>query len=331
MMNAPRPDLSISIVSLDRPDLVRQCLTSINVFTRGVTYDVHLVAHDYDPETLREIERGHPELVIHSVSGIRGFSQNNNVALRVARGRYLAILNDDTVLASDVFGALIDYLERHAEVAAACPVLRYPDGSLQAGVRGRLTLWSLLVQQFKLDRLVPAAWALRLGAMDRPWLPSHGAEAVDIEAGSGACFVARREAFERIGFLDEAYFLGPDDVDWTERLRRSAGRVVLLPGVSLTHVGGATLGRKYRAVLPTIYAGYYTFLRRHQGPAAEWVARVVLGCAWSALLTVGWGVVRLFSSADRPRVLMAARWECVRFAFSPLASPDVFARLARSP
>ena len=107
--------------------------------------------------------------------------------------------------------------------------------------------------------------------------------------------------------------------------------MVLLPGVSITHLGGATLGRRYRAVLPTVYAGYYTFLRRYHGPAAEWVARVALGFLWSAALAVGWGVLWLISRGDRARMLMHARRECVRFAFSPLASPEVFAHLVRSP
>lgn len=328
-MDIPRPDLSISIVSLNRPDLVRQCLSSIDTCTRGVSYEVHLVAHDYDSDALREIERLHPGLVVHSVSGIRGFSANNNVALHAARGRYVAILNDDTILSSDVFGELVRFLDAHADVAAACPVLRHPGGELQVGVRGRLTLWSLMAQQLKLDRLVPAAWAMRLGAMDRPWLPPHAGEAVDIEAGSGACFVARRAAFAEIGFLDEAYFLGPDDVDWTQRLRQRVGRVVLLPRVSLTHLGGATLGRRSRAVLPAVYAGYYTFLRRYSGPLAEWVARTTLGVVWSAALAMAWGVVWLVSGADRARMMMDARRACVGLAFSRLPSAEIFARQVR--
>lgn len=329
-MDARQPDLSVSIVSLNRPDLVRQCLTSIEATTRWLTYEVHLVAHDYNPTALQELQRRYPGLVVHCVSGIRGYSQNNNLALRAARGRYLAILNDDTVFSSDVFGHLVSFLERHGDVAAACPVLRHPDGSLQVGVRGRLTPWSLLVQQLKLDRLLPLGWAVRLGAMDRPWVPPDAGEAVDIEAGTGACFVARREALHAIGFLDEAFFLGPDDIDWTQRLRRHVGRVVLLPGVSLTHLGGTTLGRMYRAVLATVYAGYYTFLRRYYGHAAEWAVRITLGCWWSGLLAAGWSVAWLLSRSETARTMMRARWACVRFAFARVPSPDVFARLARS-
>src|SRR5256885_15210642 len=166
-MDPYRPDLSISIVSLNRLDLVEQCLRSVRECTRSVTYEVHIVAHDYDLGALEQLERSHPGAMIHRVAGIRGYSMNNNVALRAARGRYVAILNDDTVFRSDVLGDLVSFLEAHPDVVGACPVLRNQDGSLQLGFRGRLTPWSLALQPVKVDRLLPVSWARSLGAMDR--------------------------------------------------------------------------------------------------------------------------------------------------------------------
>ncbi len=329
-MDPYRPDLSISIVSLNRLDLVEQCLRSVRECTRSVTYEVHIVAHDYDLGALEQLERSHPGAMIHRVAGIRGYSQNNNVALRAARGRYVAILNDDTLLRSDVFGQLVRFLDGHADVAAACPVLRHSDGGLQMGVRGRMTPLGLVLYELKLDRALPRALAARLGVPSRPWLPADAGEALDVGAGTGACFVMRRDALEIIGFLDEAFFLGPDDVDWTQRLRRQAGRVVILPHVSLTHLGGATLSRWYRAVLPAMYSGCYLFFRRYDGRTAEWTMRLVVGFLVSGMLAAGWCAVWAISGSKRARMITRARWECVRFAFSRLSSSEVFARLSRS-
>src|SRR2546425_4327592 len=328
MTGPAQPDLSISIVSLNRPDLVRQCLASLARHTRALTYDVHLVAHNWSADTaLRELQGAYANLLVHRVSGIRGYSMNNNVALRAARGRYVAILNDDTLFSSAVLGRLVGILEAHPDAAGACPALRNPDGSLQMGFRGRLTPWSLILQQVKLDRMLPNTWARALGAMDRPWLPPSEA-AVEIEAGTGACFVARRAALEAIGFLDEAYHLGPDDIDWTQRLRRQVGRVVLLPRVSLTHLAGATMGNSYHRVLPAIFAGYYTFFRRFYGRAADWAVRLSLGCIWSAALAAGWGLSGIISRSPRAVMLRRARWGCVRDAVSTLPITEGFAPLA---
>lgn len=322
-----QPDLSVSIVSLRSVDLARQCLASIAAHTTSVAYEVHLVAVNCDPSSLDDLRRDHPLLVVHQVSGVRGYSQNSNVALRAARSRYVVILNDDTVLSDDAFGKVVRFLDRHPDVAAVCPVLRNPDGTLQVGIRGRLTPAAFVAQQLKVDRLLPRRWAVRLGAFDRPWLPEQDGGPVDIEAGTGACFVARRDALEAIGFLDEEFFLGPDDVDWTMRLRRQVGRVVLLRDVSITHLGGATMAARYHAVLPTVYAGCYTFFRRYYGWGAEWLIRVVLGFAWSALLTVGWSAVWGLSRSPYARIMMRARWGCVRFALVRRSSPQVFAEL----
>jgi len=265
---------------------------------------------------------------VHRVTGIRGYSQNNNVALRASEGRYVAILNDDTIMQDDVFGRLVGFLDQHPDVVGACPVLRLPSGRVQLGLRGRYTPLSLLAEQLKVDRLLPASWAIRLGAVGRAWAPPPDTGPVDIEAGTGACFVARRQALEAIGLLDEDYFLGPDDVDWTLRLRR-LGRIVLLPDVSLVHLGGTTLGGTYDAVLPAVFAGYYRLLRRHRGRAAEWAIRILLGFGWSALLAATWAAVRLVTGSARAGTLMRGRAACARYAFSRLESPQVYARVAR--
>lgn len=323
----PQPDLSISLVSLNRPDLAHQCLTALEENTTAIAYQVHLVAHEYDPFALSELIARHPHVIVHQVSGTRGYSQNNNVAIRAARGRFVAILNDDTVVGNDLFGTLVRFLDEHPDVVAVCPVLRNPDGSLQMGFRGRFTPLSFVASELRIDRLLPRQWAVRLGAFDRPWLPVDRGNAMDIEAGTGACFVARKKALEAIGFLDEDYFLGPDDIDWTVRLRKRAGRVVLLPNANLIHLRGATLGSNYDAVVPAVYAGSYTFFRRHHSRLAEWSVRIGLGFVWSALLTLGWAILGAISHSRRASMMRRARWNCVRFAFSMEPSPSVFARV----
>ncbi len=322
------PDLSISIVSLNRPDLVRQCLESVEAHTRSIRYEVHLVAHGFDPGPLRALQDRWPAMVTHPVSGVRGFSQNHNVALRAATGRYAVILNDDTIVSAELFGRMVEFLDAHADVVAAFPVLRNPDGTVQLGIRGRFTPMSFVVSELKVGRVPLLRQVVRPILFDRIRAPSGDAGPTDVDAGTGACFMVRREALQAIGYLDESYFLGPDDIDWTVRLRRHAGRVVLLPDLSITHLGGATLGKAYQAVLPAVYAGCYEFFRRYYGRASEVTVRLIVGLAWSALLGAGWWAVWAATSSSRARLLSRARFGCVRYALSKRASPEVFARLA---
>jgi GT2 family glycosyltransferase len=318
------------MVSLNRPDLVIQCLASVEEFTRSVSYEIHLVALNYDDRALAPILERFPRLVAHRVTGPSGYSQNNNIALKAAKGRYAVILNDDTVLTDDLFGQIVRVLDNEPDVVAACPVLRNPDGSIQMAVRGRFTPLSFMVEQLRLDRVIPRKWAIRLGAFDRTWLPEDARGPIDIQTGTGACFVVRKSALERIGFLDEEYFLSPDDIDWSVRLGR-IGRLVLLPQASLTHYASTTLKRSYVAVVPTVYAGCYTFMRRHYGRLSEWTVRFVLGLVWSAFLSAAWTVISVMGHSQRARIMRRARWNCVRFAFSLASSSDVFKKLSRNP
>jgi hypothetical protein len=314
------------MVSLNRADLVRQCLRSIERFTISISYDVHLVALNYDEGSLSQLLREYPKVRLHRVNGVRGYSQNHNVALRAARGRYVVILNDDTVLLDDLFGQIVHAMDADPDVVGACPVLRNPDGSLQMGVRGRFTPLAFLAEQLRVDRLLPRSWAIRLGAFDRPWLPRDAHDPIEIETGTGACFVARRETLAAIGFLDERYFLAPDDIDWSVRLRR-LGRLLLFPKSSLTHYASTTLRPSHNAVVPTVYAGCYTFFRRHHGRISAWMVRVILGFVWSAFLCAAWIIVSLVTRSTRAGIMRRARWNCVRFAFSSASSTEIFARL----
>ena len=313
------------MVSLNRADLVAQCLASILKFTQLISYDVHLVAHNYDDESVGSLCRNYPKLVVHRVSGTRGYSQNNNVALKTARGRYAVILNDDTVLVDDLFGTIVRVLDARPDVVGACPVLRNPDGSLQMGFRGRFTPLAFVAEQLRIDRLIPRAWAVRLGAFDRPWLRAND-HPIEIETGTGACFLARREALAAIGFLDETYFLAPDDIDWSVRLRR-LGRLLLFPKASLIHYGSTTLRPSHYAVVPTVYAGCYAFFRRYYGRVSEWMIRIVLGLLWSAALCTAWTVGSVVTRSTRARIMRRARKNCVRFAFSGASTSEIFAQL----
>ena len=313
------------MVSLNRPDLAMQCLASIDKFTRSISYEVHLVALNFDEQALSSLLKSHPKVLVHRVSGVRGYSQNNNVALRAAGGRYAVILNDDTVLVDDLFGTIVRVLDARPDVVGACPVLRNPDGSLQMGFRGRFTPLAFVAEQLRIDRLMPRAWAIRLGAFDRPWLPESD-HPIEIETGTGACFLARREALAAIGFLDETYFLAPDDIDWSVRLRR-LGRLLLFPKASLIHYGSTTLRPSHYAVVPTVYAGCYAFFRRYYGRLSEWMIRMVLGLLWSSTLCTAWTLVSIVTRSPRARIMRRARKNCVRFAFSSASTSEIFAQL----
>ena len=89
-------DVSIIIVCMNRPDNLYPCLESIRRTTRRVTYEVLVVAYLYDSDCLAKAREDFPWVTFLESNEIRGFSENNNLALKQASGRFCFILNDDT-------------------------------------------------------------------------------------------------------------------------------------------------------------------------------------------------------------------------------------------
>ncbi len=171
----------------------------------------------------------------------RGFAAANNQGIRECRGRFLLLLNPDTVLPSTALATLIDFLEQHPQVGAIGPRLVGGRGKVQGGAAGfDPTPVTIFNYATFLYRLFP-------GRMRGLWLPRsvyQQSQPIFVDWVSGACMLVRREAAEAAGPLDEGYFMYSEDVEWCRRIRRAGYQVVCAPNVSVVHhVGGSSRQR----------------------------------------------------------------------------------------
>jgi GT2 family glycosyltransferase len=215
-------------------------------------------------DALREALGSDPRVRIVENGVNVGFAKANNQALAAARGDWLLFLNPDCVIEPGTIGQMKAALEAHPEAGMAGCLLLNPDGTEQAGCRRETpTPGKAFVRAFGLARL-----ARRLG-MDagrvRDFvrrgdpLPS---QPVSVEAISGAFMFVRREALEKVGPLDEGYFLHCEDLDWCLRFRQAGYDVVFVPGVAVVHdKGTSSRGRPVR-VLWHMHKGMVRFYRK---------------------------------------------------------------------
>ena len=96
-------EVSVIIVSMNNYEVLSRCLDSIRTHT-STSYEVFVVAYLFSPENLQHLRQNYPWAQINESNEIRGFSANNNLALRKATGKYCFVLNDDTKIESDEFG-----------------------------------------------------------------------------------------------------------------------------------------------------------------------------------------------------------------------------------
>lgn len=244
-------DVSIIIVCMNRPDNLYPCLESIRRTTQKVTYEVMVVAYLYDPEGLAKAKEDFPWVTFLESNEIRGFSENNNLALRCAQGRFCFVLNDDTELP----GATVDELVEDFEAlpggtAIVSPTLLNADGSLQLCGRPPYPARHYVLQQWHL--------------FSEPIDSTAGQEPAAVVDGrklyrswniTGAAFLIPTELFRELGWFDERFFFTPEDIALGTLACRKGLRLYVDTSAQVVHKWRTTASRIMCAIRPAAVRG----------------------------------------------------------------------------
>ena len=230
-------DLSIVIVSWNVRDLLRQCLLSVFADSQACkleTIVVDNVSTDGSAEMVRA-EFADVHLIVNTEN--RGFPAANNQGLAVAQGRYALILNPDTKVLGDALAAMVAYADANPDVGVVGPQLLNNDTdkcpSVQSSRRRFPTLATAVFESTWLQPCAPRRLLERYYVQDQP-----DDATLDVDWVKGAALMARREAIEQVGPMDEGYFMYSEELDWCRRFKDAGWRVVYLPAAQIVHYGG---------------------------------------------------------------------------------------------
>ena len=186
------------------------------------------------------------------------------MASEEARGDVLLVLNPDALPDEGSLARWADRVRAHPEHWLLGGVVTDPEGTVDGfAARRRPRLGDILHEGLFLRR-PPRFDATRLFAPDGPIF--------DIDVVSGAAMALRREALEKIGPMDEDYFLYHEDVEWSDRARARGGRVGLVPGVVIRHRQGTTTRRDERAPFAARMLSDFQYFVESRGYEARDVA-----------------------------------------------------------
>jgi len=260
-MTSDKIDLSIIIVSWNTRDLLKECLKSLYKYTANITFEVIVVDNNSSDGSAHMVREIFPSVNLIENNFNAGFSKANNQAIRISRGRYIALLNPDTLLVEDVFSPLIKYADQHEELGAIGPKILDRDGkSVQYVCARRLpNLYYDLIDNLRLDKIAPKIFS---GIYMSNW--DHQSPRF-IEALSGACMIIRRKIIFDIGLLDENLFMYADDIDLCKRILDSGWKIYYVPKISIIHYGGESskLARSF-VNIKQIESKYY-YYSKHKG------------------------------------------------------------------
>jgi GT2 family glycosyltransferase len=262
-----RPDLSVIVVTHNRPELVLMTLRTALAAMGELTVEWILIDSGSSDGTPQAIEDAHPDMRVQREPNI-GFAAANNLGLARAHGRYLLLLNPDVETIAGSYDELVGTLDARPEIGVASVVQNAPDGSLQHSIRRFPSAWLSLGEALGAARLGP----LR-GWREEDANTAHYRQESSVDWLVGAFLIARAEAAAQVGGLDERFFLYSEETDWCFRFHQAGWKVVHLPSMSVTHHTGHAPGADLSAQLS--YAKIL-FARKHYGRAHAIAIRTAL-------------------------------------------------------
>lgn len=284
-------DLSVIVVSWNTKDLLQGCLDSIRDTVSAIEHEVIVVDNGSTDGSRELVSSEYPEVLLIANDRNLGFAGANNQAIGVSRGRLVLLLNSDAVLLPGAASQLVDFLDSHSGSAVAGAQLLNPDGTFQWSYANFPTLVGELLLATKLAKLVHGATFPSYSEED-----SQQERAVDWVMG--ACMLVRRSAIERVGMLDEDYFMYTEETDWCYRMVQAGWTVDYVPAAKVVHWGGKSAGRAPERRRSQIYLSKLRFFRKHRGPLTARAFRHAIQLASAAKLLV-WAAASLTRERSR--------------------------------
>jgi hypothetical protein len=256
-----------------------------------------LVVDNASPDRAHETVAGLP-LTVVALRRNGGFAHGCNAGWRAGDAPFVLFLNPDSRLDPEALGRLVEELQASPAVGAVAPRLVDGRGALLYSQRRYPRLLSTYARALFLHRLFPGADELvrderayeRAGSVD--WV-------------SGACVLIRRAALERVGGLDEGFFMYCEETDLCRRLRAAGYDIRYEPGAACVHFGYASAPRA--ALLPVLAASRLRYARKHRGRIGAGLERLGIALESATHVLVSRGGTRLAHLRSLGVVLGLAR------------------------
>ena len=284
------PVVAAVLVNYNSGSELERALRSIADELTGVRWEGVVVDNASADESAKAVAAFAPVRLLRNSENV-GFGRGVNQGVRETTAPYVLIMNPDCRLVAGAMATLRAELDRHEGCAIVGPRILDPDGSIQGSARGDPDmLTGLFGRTAMLRRHLPFLPVARRNVVVDDVIRS-GEPSMPVQWLSGACMLARREAFEAVKGFDDRYFLYWEDADLCRRLRARGYHVRYVPGASAIHRVGHSTRTARIASIRAFHDSAYLYYATHVAPAASanrMIARALLrGRCWLQVMTRG--------------------------------------------
>ncbi len=266
-------DLSIIIVNFNTRDFLKNCLKSI--FDQAGKFEVWVVDNASSDGSVEMVEREFPQVKLIKNKENTGFAKANNLALKMANGQFVFLLNSDTILKEQTLNKIINFLRNKSEAGAIGVKLLNADGKTQPSAGKFYSIFNALImlvggERFGLLRSSP----LRISEVD--WV-------------SGAALIVRKDILDKVGLLDENFFMYMEEVEWCFRIKKAGFKIFFYPDAEVIHYERGSSSKSVS--IWGIYKGLAYFFKKHKPPWQVFILKAMLktkaAIAWIAGVVSG--------------------------------------------
>jgi GT2 family glycosyltransferase len=304
-----RPDLSVIVVTHNGCEMALTTMRSALAAAGEASVEWLVVDAGSTDGTPDAIEQEFRQVRVFRRDN-RGFAASNNVALAEARGRYVLLLNPDVEIRSGTLGGLVAAMDARPELGLASVVLRGNDGALQPTIRRFPSPLKSLG-----EALFSAHWPIFRTLQQADTRAARYVHEGNAEWLVGAFLIARHEATQAVGPMDERFFLYSEEIDWCYRFWQAGWPVAHLPVMVVTHHSG---DRKNGDLMPQLSHSRLLFAAKHYGMARRTGIRAALALG-HAIRIVVFGVAAVVRPAKLER--LRAEWASLRVILGLSAPP----------
>jgi GT2 family glycosyltransferase len=267
-------DLSIIIVNYNVKEFLQNLLDSLHKAAQNISHEIIIVDNASDDGSVEVIEERYPSVKLIKNKKNIGFGKANNLALEQANGKFLLLINPDTIVKENTFEKIINFFDSTNDAGiVGCKVLN-PDGTLQLPCRrGFPGPWTSFTKITGLSKLFPKSKLF--ARYHLTYLDEN--KTYEVDAISGAFMFIKRETYEKVGGFDPDFFMYGEDLDLCYRTQKAGFKVYYFHETEIIHYKGESTKRSRIDETKVFYNAMHLFVKKHF--SASFVVQLILRAA----------------------------------------------------
>jgi GT2 family glycosyltransferase len=240
--------------------------------TQDIPFEVIVVDNASSDDSAMMVKEKFPKVILIENTENRGFAAANNQGMKIARGRYVLLLNSDTIIIDNALAKMVAFADSNPQAAVfGCRILN-SDKTLQP---------TCFMFPSVLNMLLSATYLYKLFSQNRffgreqmTWWNRDDVRQVDVVTG---CFMlVRREAIERVGMMDEQFFMYGEETDWCYRFKQTGWEIIFNPTAEIIHLGGQSSKQTQVKMLVQLRLSILCFIKKHYGGLSYKIASLLI-------------------------------------------------------